>query len=326
MLFLSERDVEALLDLGELVDAVARAMADASAGRASMPPRVAATVDERHALLAAMPAYLPSSAALTTKLVSLFPGNVDRPTHQAPICCFDPTNGSPVAVIDGTHITATRTAAGSVLATKLLARADATTVAVVGTGVQTYAHARAAARLPQVQRILVGGRDADDAKQLVARLARIGVASETGTSIEDVVRAADIVCATTHAAEPVVRRGWLRPGTHVNSVGYDAAGTGEVDVETVRDAIVVVESREAALAPPPAGAIELRHAIDACSITPAHVRAEIGELVAGTAQGRTGDDDITLYKSVGVAVQDAAAAALVLRAAQARRMGTVVEL
>jgi ornithine cyclodeaminase/alanine dehydrogenase-like protein (mu-crystallin family) len=326
MLFLSERDVESLLDLDELVDAVAGAMADLSAGRASMPPRGAAAVEQRHAILAAMPAFLPSSDALTTKLVSLFPENRDRPTHQALICCFDPTNGTPVAVIDGTHITATRTAAGSALATTLLARVDATDVAIVGTGVQAYAHARAIARLPQVQRIVVAGRGPGDAEELVTRLAGIDIGAESATSVEDAVRAADIVCTTTHAAEPVIRREWLRPGTHVNSVGYNTAGIGELDVDTVRDAVVIVESRAATLAPPPSGAVELRHAIDVGAITPDHVRAEIGELVAGTVKGRATDDEITLYKSVGVAVQDAAAAALVLAAARRHGVGATVEL
>jgi ornithine cyclodeaminase/alanine dehydrogenase-like protein (mu-crystallin family) len=326
VLVLSERDVDALLDLDALVDAVAAAMADLSAQRASMPPRVAANVEQRHGMLAAMPAYLPSSGALTTKLVSLFPENVDRPTHQAVICCFDPTNGTPVALIDGTHITATRTAAGSALATKLLARADARRVAVIGTGVQAYAHARAIVRLPQGQELSIAGRDRGDADELVARLAGIGITAAAAPSIEDAVRAADIVCLTTHAAEPVLRREWLRPGTHVNSVGYNSAGTGEVDVATVRDAVVVVESRAATLAPPPSGAVELRRAIELGAITPEDVRAEIGELVAGTATGRTGDDELTLYKSVGVAVQDAAAAALVLDAARNASAGTTIEL
>src|SRR6202165_109927 len=125
MLVLSRTDVVSLLDLDRLVDAVAAAMVDLSAGQASMPQRVAASVGHRNALLAGIPAFLPSTGALTTKLVSLFPDNADRPTHQAIICCFDPDNGTPIAVLDGTHLTATRTAAGSALATTLLARRDA---------------------------------------------------------------------------------------------------------------------------------------------------------------------------------------------------------
>jgi alanine dehydrogenase len=326
MLILSRTEVESLLDLDRLVDAVAAAMVDVSGGRASVPPRVAATVPERRALLAAMPAFLPSAGALTTKLVSLFPHNTDRPTHQAIICCFDPADGTPLVVMDGTYITAARTAAGSVLATRLMARHGARVVSVIGTGVQARTHARALARLPGVQAVQVAGRDHDKARALVEDLIESGTAATALAAVEDAVRSADIVCAATHAAEPVVRREWLGPGTHVNSVGYNTAGDGEIDVATVRDALVVVESRSVALAAPPAGAVELRRAIDQGVITADDIHAEIGELVAGDRAGRTDDRQISLYKSVGVAVQDAAAAALVLDAARARNIGTTIEI
>jgi ornithine cyclodeaminase/alanine dehydrogenase-like protein (mu-crystallin family) len=298
-------------------------MVDLSAGRASMPPRVAAFVTERDGLLAAMPAYLPSSGALTTKLVSLFPRNRDRPTHQAVICCFDPDTGTPVALIDGTHVTAARTAAGSALATRVLARHDAAVVSVIGTGVQAAAHAHALARSPNVKVIRVGGRQQENVEALVAQLQpQLRVTVEAAASIEDAIRSADIVCATTHADQPVVRREWLATGTHVNSVGFNATGAGEVDEATLRDALVVVESRGAALAPPPTGAVEFVRATE----RGINVHGEIGEIVAGTVQGRTNDTQITLYKSMGVAVQDAAAAAMILRAARDRGVGTDVEM
>jgi alanine dehydrogenase len=326
MLSLSRTEVESLLDLDRLVDAVAAAMVDLSGSRASMPVRVAATVAERRAMLVAMPAFLPSSGALTTKLVSLFPENTDRPTHQAMICCFDPANGTPLAIMDGTYVTAARTAAGSALATRLLAREDARVVSVIGTGVQARSHARAAARLPGIRAVQVAGRDHAKARALVDDLIASGTAATALASPEDAVRSADIVCVATHAAEPVVHRDWLRPGTHVNSVGYNTAGEGEVDVRTIRDALVVVESRSAALAAPPAGAVELGRAIESGAIDADHIHAEIGEIVAGDREGRIDDDQLTLYKSVGVAVQDAAAAALIWEAASARGVGTNIEI
>ena len=326
MLVLSAAEVASLLDLDQLVDAVESAMVDLSAGKASMPPRVAAGVAHRHAMLAAMPAFLPSTDALTTKLVSLFPDNRDRPTHQALICCFDPANGTPMAVMDGTYVTATRTAAGSALATRLLARRDAKVVAVIGTGVQARAHARALIRLPGVELVRVAGRDQTKVDALIDDLGAAGISTEAAPSIEDAVRSADIVCAATHTDRPVVQRAWLRPGTHINSVGYNAAGTGEVDADTIRDAVIVVESRAAALAAPPSGAVELRAAIESGVIDADHVPAEIGEIAAGQATGRTDGNQITLYKSVGVAVQDAAAAALILTAANARGVGSIVDL
>jgi ornithine cyclodeaminase/alanine dehydrogenase-like protein (mu-crystallin family) len=326
VLVLTRTDVERLLDLDGLVDAVADAMADLSAGRASMPPRGAAIVPEHDGLLVAMPAYLPSRQALTTKLVSLFPHNRDRPTHQALICCFDAADGTPVAVMDGTYVTAMRTAAGSALATRHLARSDARILSIVGTGVQARTHATLLARRSGIDTVLVAGRDQARTATVVSELAAAGIPAAAADSIEAAVTAGDIVCATTHTDVPVVRRSWLRAGTHVNSVGYNSAGQGEVDGEVVRDAVVVVESRRAVLAEPPAGAVEIRGAIAAGLVTADHIHAELGELIAGTASGRTDDDAITLYKSVGVAVQDAAAAALVLTAARAGSIGTEVDI
>jgi ornithine cyclodeaminase len=315
VIFLSEADVRELLDLDELVDALAAAHRDLSAGDASMPPRIAAMVQERQGLLGVMPAYLPS-AGLACKLVTLFPQNTDRHTHQAVIVVFDPESGTPLAVMDGRYITATRTAAGSALATRLLAREDAEVLALLGTGVQARSHARALPRVRAFSEIRVAGRDGSRAEALANE---IGPQARAVSSYEEAIRGSDVVAATTHATEPIVRRGWLSPGVHVNSVGLNPSGR-EVDEQTVADALLVVESRESALAPPPAGAPEL------VGVSPADVHAELGELVAGTKPGRSSQDEITLYKSVGVAVQDVAAAALVLAAAKGRSMGRAIEL
>ncbi|TMG32474.1 MAG: ornithine cyclodeaminase family protein [Chloroflexi bacterium] len=300
MLVLTRSEVESLIDPDALRAAVAAAMADLSAGRASMPARIAALVGERDGLLAAMPAYLPSAGALTTKLVSLFPRNTDRPTHQAVIVVFDPAHGTPVALMDGEAITAARTAAGSALATDLLARRDARVLAVLGTGVQARALA-------------------EDARGWLDAPVR------AMASYADALAGADVVSAATHSPEPVVRREWLGRGAHVTSVGYNTAGR-EVDGATLRDAVLVVESRAAALAPPPAGSSDIARAIAEGAMTADHVHAELGELVAGTKRGRTRDDELTVYKSVGVAVQDAAAAALILTAARRAKIGREINL
>jgi alanine dehydrogenase len=325
VLVLSATEVESLLDLDALVEAIEAAMIDLSSGRASMPARVAALVPDRQALLAAMPAFLPSAGALTTKLVSQFPQNEDRPSHQALICCFDPETGTPVAIMDGTHVTALRTAAGSALASRLLARPGASVVAVLGTGVQARAHARLMVRLAGVRIIRVAGRNPLRVHHIVDELVAAGVPAEAADSIEDAVRSADIVCGATHTDRPVVRYDWLQAGTHVNSVGYNAAGAGEVDVATIANSLVVVESRSSALAAPPSGAIELRRAIDQGALDPDWV-IELGEVAADPSTGRIEDSQLTLYKSVGVAVQDAAAAALVLRAAWERGVGIEISI
>ena len=302
-------------------------MADLSAGRVSMPLRIAAIVAERDGLLAAMPAFLPSANALTTKLVSLFPRNTDRPTHQAVIVAFDPDNGSPAALMDGEAITAARTAAGSALATDLLARKEAAVLAVIGTGVQARAHLRALARVRAFREVRVAGRDAAKAAALgkEARAWLGGATIRTMTSYAQAIAGADVVAATTHSPDPVVRREWLAPGSHVNSVGYNTAGR-EIDGATIRDALLVVESRAGTLAPPPTGSNDIALAIAEGLVTATHVHAELGELVSGTRPGRTDAAQITLYKSVGVAVQDAAAAALILAAARRNGVGREVEL
>jgi alanine dehydrogenase len=315
MLVLTQAQVRELLDLDRLVDVLAAAHADLSAGKGSMPPRVAALVEEREALLGVMPSFLPS-AGLACKLVTLFPHNTDRETHQAVICVFDQANGSPLALMDGTYVTATRTAAGSALATRLLAREDARVLAVIGTGVQARTHARAIPRVRPIEEIRIAGRDRSKAEALAREL---GANAHAVDSYEQAIRGADVVAAATHAREPVVRREWIDPGTHVNSVGLNPAGR-ELDEATVADALLVVESRASALAPPPAGAPEL------VGVDPAHVHAELGELVTGAKPGRSSREQITLYKSVGVAVQDAAAAALVLAAAQEGSIGQEIEL
>lgn len=321
MLFLGGDDVREVLDFQALIDAVAVAMGDLSSGRASMPPRVAAFVERPEGLLGAMPGYVPSLGALAAKLVTLFPGNADTPvpTHQALIAVFDPRTGEPLAVMDGTEITAARTAAGSALSARLLAREDASVLAILGTGVQARAHARAMPYARPIREIRVAGRNAVKADALAAETG--------GTAAADFAAAcegADIVCATTHATAPVVHRRALSPGVHVTSVGYNASGR-EVDDETVADALVCVESRATTLAPVPAGSPDVLEPIASGAITPEDI-AEIGELVLGTRPGRTSPDQITLYKSVGVAVQDAAAAAVVLAAARERGVGTELAL
>ena len=303
MLFLNRTQVEALLDLDQLIYALAEAMAELSAGRVSMPPRVAADIAGQNAWLGVMPAYVPSQGALAAKLVSVFPNNAARglETHLALVAVFDPETGVCEAILDGAYLTAARTAAGSSLATRLLARPDADVLVIIGTGVQARMHGRVIPRVRAVREIRVVGRDAGKAARLAEELGGRAVAT-----FAEAAAGAGIICAATHAVEPVVLGRWVEPGTHVNSVGFNPAGR-EVDEDTVAKALVVVESRASSLAPFPAGAPDLAGA---------SVDAEIGEIVSGVHPGRTSPQQITLYRSVGVAVQDAVAARLILRAAQ----------
>ena len=326
MLVLNRKQVESLLDMDALIAALAPAMAELSAGRVSMPQRVAALVQEAPGLLGVMPAYLAASRTLSCKLVSVFPRNGARglPTHQAVVMLFDAESGAPKALMDGASITALRTAAGSALATRLMAREDADALLVIGTGVQALAHARAVMRVRTIKELRVAGRDAQARTDLARLLSQeLGMEVKSFPIAQEAFAGAHIVCAATHAEEPVVKGEWLAPGMHVNSVGLNSQGR-EVDAEAVKRSLVVVESRQAALAPPPAGANDLGWAIRDGVIGSKHVHAEIGELVAGLRPGRTSAEQITLYKSVGVAVQDAAAAALVLAAARESGAGTEI--
>jgi ornithine cyclodeaminase len=328
MLLLNRREVESLLDLDRLIDALGPAMAELSAGRVSMPARIMSLVDEQHGLLAAMPVYLGSTRTLSTKLVSVFPENEAHgvPSHQAVILVFDAATGSPRALMDGTFITAARTAAGSALSARLLAREDSHVLLILGTGVQARAHAAAIPRVRAIRDIRVIGRHPQRAVALAADIAREqGIKTSVCEAGAQSFTGADIICAATHALEPVVKGAWLQPGTHVTSVGLNANGR-EVDADAVLKSLVVVETREAALAPNAGGANDLKWPIRDGLMGPDHIYAEVGELISGVKPGRTFPEQITLYKSVGVAVQDAIAAHLVLEAAVKQGVGREVEI
>lgn len=308
--------VLALLDPVELIDAVALAMADLSAGRASSPPRIAAHAGEA-GLLATMPASCPSLGVLAAKLLTVFPGNAaaGHPVHQALIATFDLETGVPTALMDGDAITALRTAAASALSVRLLARSDAAVLAVLGTGPQADAHVRLAAAVRPFREVRLAGRDPAKAAAMARDLAADGFEVRP-CGFDAAIEGADVVCAATSTVEPLVRAGRIGEGVHVASVGYVPHGR-ELDPRLYAGALLAVEHRATALQPFPVGSNDLVDAIAAGTVEPGDV-VELGELVDGTRPGRTDDRGVTLYKSVGVAVQDAAAAACVL-AARARR-------
>ena len=298
MLVLSQAEVARLLDVDQLLDALERAFVELSAGRASVPPRIAAFSE--HGLLGAMPGYV--DGVLAAKLVTLFPDH--EPSHQALIAVFDAETGTPTAVMDGTHITAVRTGGGSAVATRALARDDARVLTILGGGVQGRSHLDAVGRVRDFQEVRIASRNPEHAHAF---------AEETGATavdtFEEAVAGADVVCACTSAAEPVLRRDWLDPGTHVTSVGSSMDGP-ELDRETVTAGLLVIESR-VAFQPPPAGSHELQ------GFDPS-VAVELGEVLSGSHPGRTSPEEITVYKSMGHAVEDAAAAAIVLERAKTR--------
>ena len=313
LLYLSQADVERLLDVDAMLEALAKALVIFSSGITSVPPRTAAHVPDA-GLVGLMGGYVPG-VALEVKLVSVFPGNHGRgvPSHQALIALFDDRDGTPVALMDGTHITAIRTGGTAAVAARALAREDAGVLAILGAGVQGGSHLETFIRVRNFKEIRVASRDQAKAAALAARHPMARVA----TSFEEAVRGADVVACCTDARQPVIRRDWLKPGVHVSSVG----GTfgPEIDPETMAAGKVFVEWRGAATNAPPAGAHELQ-GMDASAIT------EVGEVLAGTKPGRTSHDDITIYKSTGHAVEDAATARLVYDRALADGVGVNLPL
>jgi alanine dehydrogenase len=310
---LSRADVERLLDIDSMLDALGKALVVFSSGITSVPPRSAARVADR-GLLGLMAGYVPG-IALEVKLVSVFPANHhhDLPSHQGLIAIFDEETGTPLAVMDGTYITAIRTGGTAALAARLLARDDASVLAILGAGVQGASHLETFTRVRDFKEVRIASRNADTARALAARHPRAVVAD----SFEAAVRGADVVACCTDAREPILSRAWLKPGVHVSSVG----GTfgPELDGPTIAAGRVFVEWRGAATNPPPAGAVELQ-GLDVAGIT------EVGEVLAGTKPGRRSDDEITIYKSTGHAVEDAATARLVYDRAKADGVGVALPL
>jgi ornithine cyclodeaminase/alanine dehydrogenase-like protein (mu-crystallin family) len=308
ILYLNRADVERLLDIDSMLDALGKALVALSSGITSVPPRTAARIGER-GILGAMAGYVPG-IALEVKLVSVFPGNHDHglASHQGLIMLFDEDTGTPLAMMDGSYITAMRTGGTAAIAARLLAREDASVLAILGAGVQGGSHLETFTRIRDFKEIRVASRDSEKAKALAARHPRAAIAR----SFEAAVRGADVIACCTDTREPILAREWLKPGVHVSSVG----GTfgPELDSATIGAGRVFVEWRGAATNPPPAGAIELQ-GLDEKRLT------EVGEVLAGTKPGRQSGDEITIYKSTGHAVEDAAAARLVYDRAKAEGVG-----
>ncbi len=302
MLILTRSDVEAALDPVALLDAVSLGLQALSSGGFSSVPRAGIAGEGGSVLLMGGRA---AAGPVAVKLVGVFEGNtsIGLDTHLAVVCLLDATTGQALALMDGDVITALRTAAGSALSTRALARENASVLAVVGSGVQARAHLRMLPLVRSFSEIRLVARDPDAAS-------RLGVAAGTAEG-------ADVVCLTTGASSPVLRFEDVAPGTHVTSVGYAPPG-GELDPSLASRGRLFVETSQA-FSPAPAGCAEL------AGLDPA-LGTELGAVLAGRAAGRRRDDEITVYKAMGHIAEDAAAAALVYTAALERGLGTTIDL
>jgi len=245
--------------------------------------------------------------------LTIVPGNSSRglDSHQGFVALFDGDTGEPKVLMNAGGITAVRTAAVSGVATRLLAREDVKTLAILGSGTQAVSHLDAMRAVRSFDRVVMwsaSGRSLDGA--------------ESVETAEEAVRDADVICTTTASAEPIVKREWLKPGVHINGVGSSIPTAREFDSQTMVDASLFVDRRESTLNEAGDFLIPQREGL----IGPEHIRAELGEILLGTAAGRTSDDEITLFKSLGIGVEDLAAGELVLQRAEAEDAGTVVSL
>jgi alanine dehydrogenase len=313
ILILNQTEIQRLLDPEALLDALAEEFKALSEGLISAPKRNEVSVPDAGFLLG-MPTYR-HGREITVKLVSVFHGNqrLGIAGHQALISLFDPQTGTPLAVMDGNYITALRTAGAAALSTRLLAPTHTRVLALVGAGVQGSAHLKMLSRVRSFSEIRIASRQAAHAEQLAATDSRARVVE----SAEEAVRGADVVCLCTNASRPVISFDWLAPGAHVTSVGYNPPG-GELDPKAVEHGRLFVETR-LAFEPPPAGCAELA-GFDA------RIGTELGEVLLGRGPGRQSRDELTVYKSMGHACEDMAAASLVYNRAKQYGAGVSVAL
>ena len=314
---LTATDVHAALSMREAIDAVEKAYAQLAAGKATMPLRSRVHTDKGVSLL--MPAYLHDSGDFAVKIVSVYGDNpsLGLPTVTATVLAMDPATGLPLALMEGDSLTALRTGAAGGVAARYLAREDAKTAALFGAGVQARAQLRAAVTERRIERVLVVDPFESAVKSLMAEVAGWPDAPEViaEPSPKAAVAQADIVMAATTTKTPLFDGNDLKPGTHVTGVGSFTPEMQEIDAATIGRARVVVDQREAVMAE--AGDIIIARAT---------IDAEIGEVINGTQPGRQGEDQITYFKSVGLAVQDAVTAAAVLKAAETKGLGTVIQM
>ena len=325
---LSSADVARVLDPDRLVEAMEHAMCAIASGQLSMPRRVLVDAAENRGRMVVMAAHRYGASTFTAKVATRFLAGSPEAAHQrrSVLVVFDAYAGDPVAIVDGPLLTTLRTAATSRLAIRHLANPEAHIAAVLGAGDQARAHADAVLRERAISELRIVDRDGAMARELGRELAdKTQARIVFPHSYEQALLGAHVVCAATASPEPVVRREWLTEGVHVNSVGFSPHGR-EVAPEVVRDARVVVDDRNASLAPGPIGANDITFAIRDGVIQPDGVHAVLGEVIMDPGRGRTDRDQITLYKSVGVAAQDDAAVELALTVARDAGVGTVIHL
>lgn len=322
LLVVGHDDVKRLLPMDECIELMASVLADLARGAVWQPLRFVVRPPDEPSLMGLMPAHRSEpTASYGLKAVCIFPSNATRgiDLHQGGVLLFDGETGVLRALVDASAITATRTAAVSGVATRALAREDARELAILGSGVQARSHLEAMAAARPFERARVWSRTAEHAAAFAAE-AEVSFPVEAVGSAEEAVRAADVVVTATSSPEPIVRRDWLAPGAHVNAVGSSIPTARELDADTVAASALFADARESMVNE----GGDYLFAVREAGIGPDHIRAELGEVLTGSGQGRLADDELTVFKSLGLAAEDLAAAEHVYTRAQAAGAGVTV--
>ena len=326
-LLLSGRDVRALLPMNECIEVMEGALRSVTDGSSVLPLRTVMRLDGTPNAFAAMPAVVGKGpgASLGAKIITVFPGNDATPydSHIGVVLLFDAEHGKLLAIADASSITAIRTSAVSGLATRLLAREDAKELAILGAGVLAMPHLEAVLRVRDIKRVRVWSRSGEKSKEFAIRARKqSGLEVVVSGTAREAVESADVVCTITAARTPVLEGAWLSPGAHVNAVGASLPSARELDTAAVVRSRLFVDRRESTLSE--AGDFLIPRSEGA--ITDAHILGELGDLLAGSVRGRVNRDDVTLFKSLGLAVEDVAALRHIHTKALAAGVGTRVAL
>ena len=325
MRILTQSEVTDLLPMRECIALMEDALASLSRGEVTLPLRSIMRVPNTRDVFGMMPAHSSALPVFGVKLITVFPGNhgTNLDSHQGAVLLFDGQSGTLSAMMDASSITAIRTAAVSAVATRLLAREDASALALIGSGVQARTHLEAIALVRKLSAVRVYSRSAEHGATF-ARWARrdLGIDVEVAATAELAVRSSDIVCTVTSSRDPVVQGAWLSPGMHLNVVGASQPDARELDSDAVERCRLFADRRESLVNESADYLVPLREG----RITEQHVAGEIGEILIGTVKGRRSADEITLFKSLGLAVEDLASAAHVYERAERENVGVTVAL
>ena len=325
VLIINGAEVRQLLPMRECIDVMADALTALARGDAILPLRPILWLPEKVGALGMMPSYLGNIQAVGLKVVTVFPGNhgTKYDSHQGAVLLFETKHGQLLSMMDASSITAIRTAAVSGLATRLLARDDAHTLAILGSGVQARTHLAAMLEVRPIKTVLVWSRNRENVEKFVRREAKDrSIQVTAANSAKEAVAGADIICTTTSSREPVLQGEWISPGAHINAVGSSVAFTRELDTAAVTNARLYVDRRESTLNESGDFIIAKKEG----AIDDSHIVGEIGDILTGKVSGRASDNEITLFKSLGLSVEDLAAANHIYQKATSANAGTLVEL